>query len=49
MRNTLRNTFPKNDDEASKFVGFMNYETCFCRIFDFKDSLEKYYLILIHF
>ena len=36
----LRDNFPTNENEASMFGGFMNYETCFCKIFDFKNSLE---------
>ena len=41
MELKLRKNFPTNENEASKFGGFMNYETCFCRIFDFRKSLEK--------
>jgi hypothetical protein len=49
MKITLRNSFPINEDEASKFGGFMHYETCFCRIFDFENSPEKTLIVINSF
>lgn len=37
----LRTNFPNNDDEAKEYGGFMRDENSFCRLFDFRNSLEE--------
>ncbi len=41
MKRPLKETFPANNNEAEKYGGFMYYDTCFCKIFNFNDTFEN--------